>query len=119
MEVLGLSNDKRYYELNFDTEGVSALRSRRRWRPVQPSAGLRSIAFVLAPRLLWPIQQESESIENVAAKDADLLIHYEKLTAKRAAKHQQISADHANGTRSAVERQQFVRSEERRVGTEE
>ena len=36
-----------------------------------------------------------------------MLIHYEKLTAKRAAKHQQLSADHANGTRSAVERQQL------------
>jgi len=41
--------------------------------------------------------------------DADLLIDYEKLAAERAAKHQEISADHANSTRSAVERQQFVR----------
>src|SRR5438105_12395674 len=70
----------------------------------RPSARFGPIVFLLAPRLPRPIQHESQSIENVAAEDADLFIDHEKLTSKCAAEHQQFSADGSNGARSAVER---------------
>ncbi len=46
------------------------------------SARWDEIASVLAPRLLRSIQQKSESIENIAAKDSHVLIDHEKLTAE-------------------------------------
>ena len=71
-----------------------------------PSSRFRSIGFVFVPRLRWPVQQEHESVENVAAQDADLLIDHEKLTTKHLTmRQQQISADHTSGARCAVERQ--------------
>src|SRR5438309_4865552 len=75
---------------------------------VTRSARFRSIAFVIAPRLPWAIQQEGERVQNIAAYDADWLIGYQELPPKRAAKHQQLSADRDSGARSAVERQQLV-----------
>jgi hypothetical protein len=46
------------------------------------SARWDATASVLAPRLLRSIQQKSESIENIAAEDSDVLIDHEKLTTK-------------------------------------
>jgi hypothetical protein len=59
---------------------------------------------------MWPVQHDRQTIQDIAAKDSDLLVHEQKLPSEGLVEKKKICPDHISKTLGTVKSYQFVRA---------